>query len=108
MRDAITTLNGEARKSGKSYGQLQAERYEKQVKLELLMRSSSKSEQVDEKPERPKGGRYQKPKTEGWEEIVDMVFAKDLNKTQAAQILRVSLPTLNKWMAERVSNSASC
>lgn len=109
--DSITSLNEEARKAGKSYGQLQAERYEQQLRLGLIKQRFANPEyedEEDERPERPNGGRYPKPKPEGWEEIADLYLAKIVTQVEAAEMLNVSPVTLRKWVREAKSNSNSC
>lgn len=107
---AIGKICVEAKKAGKSYGQLQAERYEKQLKQEQLTEQFKDAPTIPE--ERPKkrhgGGRPKKEKPVGWESVARMVMKGEMSKYTAAPMLHITPPTLMRWIEELVSDSDSC
>ena len=102
----ISAICVEAKQSGKSYGQLQAERYEKQQRFGELV--SDINRQTTPTLYKKYSGNKPKAKPDGWKEIAMMVVNKQLTKSAAAECLKISLPTLKKWIAELVSNSENC
>lgn len=109
---AIANIAVEAKKAHKSYGQLQAERYEKQLKEEQLA-EKFKDEQptpeaITKKRRGGGGGRPKKEKPVGWEDIGWMVIKGKMGKHKAAAMLHISAKTLTKWIDELVSGSESC
>lgn len=101
---AITDIAVEAKKVHKSYGQLQAERYEKQLREGLITTKSNDDQyEYEEESQKKHGGRPKKEKPYGWEAIARMVVNREMGKYSAAAMLHVAPQTLTKWIEELVS-----
>lgn len=96
----IAKIAVDGKKVGLSYGQLQAQRYEQELKLRAI---EARSVQVEKKPQTEairRMGRPHKEKPDGFEECVEMIRAGKLTMVRAVAILHTSYPTLRKWIKE--------
>lgn len=105
---AIAKIAVDGKKVGLSYGQLQAQRFEQQQKLEkAIERCKEPAPQPVVAPKRG-GGRPQKPIPEGFGDVAKMILSGQLTMNKASFALNVSPPTVKKWMDEFVCSSESC
>lgn len=107
----ITNVAVEAKKVGFSYGQLQAQRYEQELKLQRLqVRAAEEQKQLQQTSSSVEKttGRPQRQMPESFAEVAEMLLSGRLSKKQASSIMRASRQTIQKWLDEYVSNSRSC
>lgn len=106
-QEVIAKIAVDGKKVGLSYGQLQAQRYEKQQKLAALESRCAEPVATQKSDEGKRCGRPHKQKPEGFDDCVRMINAGEISVNRAAAVLHTSVPTLRKWLKE-LSDSESC
>jgi len=104
----IAKIAVDGKRQGLSYGQLQAQRYEQQLKLQAIEARCSEPVSKPQSDECRRIGRPHKQKPDGFDYCVKMIHAGELSVNKAAGLLHTSVPTLRKWLRELVSDGESC
>lgn len=104
----IAKIAVDGKKVGLSYGQLQAQRFEQQQKLEKAIEKCNEPAPQPVKEPKRGGGRPQKPIPEGFSDIAKMIISGELSMQKASFALNVSSHTVKKWVNELVCNSEGC